>query len=65
MARLIVPPAVRLVIVCADHDDPGIKAAKTLARRLLAEGRRAKILHPETPGADWADAMSQEVAHGR
>ena len=64
MARLIVPPAVRLVVICTDHDAPGLKAAKTLARRLLDEGRRVKILYPDTPGTDWADSVSLEVAHG-
>ena len=55
MARLIVPPDVRLVIICADHDPAGLDAARTLARRLLTEQRRVKMLTPDTPGADWAD----------
>jgi putative DNA primase/helicase len=61
MGRLIVPPEVRLVIICADNDPAGLDAAKALARRLLAEQRRVKILIPDTPGADWADL--QEVRH--
>ena len=61
MARLIVPPEVRLVVICADHDAAGLDAAKALARRLLAEQRHVKILTPDTPGADWAD--QQEVRH--
>jgi len=61
MARLIVPPDVRLVVICADHDPTGIKAARELARRLLSECRRVKMLIPDTPGADWADL--QEVSH--
>jgi putative DNA primase/helicase len=62
MARLIVPEEVRLVVICADHDPAGLDAARTLARRLLAEQRRVKILTPDTPGADWADRP--EVTHG-
>jgi len=61
MARLIVPPDVRLVIICADHDPAGLDAARTLARRLLTEQRRVKMLIPDRPGADWADL--QEVGH--
>jgi putative DNA primase/helicase len=61
MARLVVPPEVHLVVICADHDTAGLDAARTLARRLLAEWRRVKMLTPDTPGADWADL--QEVAH--
>jgi len=55
MARLIVPAEVRLVVICADHDPVGLKAAQALARRLYFEQRRVKILRPDTPGADWAD----------
>lgn len=61
MARLIIPDEVCLVVICADHDPVGLGAAKVLARRLLADQRRVKILTPDTPGADWADR--QEVAH--
>ena len=61
MARLIVPPEVHLVVICADHDATGLDAARTLARRLLSEQRRVKILTPDTPGADWADRP--EVFH--
>ena len=63
MAALVVPPEVALVVICADHDPAGLKAAKVLARRLLAEQRRVKMLTPETPGADWADGMTQGVRH--
>jgi len=62
MARLIVPREVRLVVICADYDAAGLDAAKTLARRLLAEQRRVKILTPDTPGADWA--ALEEVRYG-
>jgi putative DNA primase/helicase len=61
MARLIVPSEVRLVVICADHDPAGLDAARALARRLLTEQRRVKILTPDTPGTDWAD--QQEGAH--
>jgi len=61
MARLIVPHEVRLVVICADNDVAGLDAARALARRLLTEQRRVKLLTPDTPGADWADL--QEVAH--
>jgi putative DNA primase/helicase len=60
MAALVVPDTVRLVVIGADHDAPGLQAAKALARRMLAEGRRVKIVTPDTPGADWADT---EVCH--
>src|SRR6266446_4406896 len=64
MARLIVPPEVSLVVICADNDLAGLDAAKALARRLLVaqEPRHVKILTPDTPGADWADVL-QEVSY--
>jgi putative DNA primase/helicase len=61
MARLIVPPKVHLIVICADHDSAGLDAARALARRLLVERRRVKMLTPDMPGADWADL--QEVGH--
>jgi hypothetical protein len=59
MTNIVVPDTVRLVIICADHDTGGTgeQAAKKLAQRMLAEGRRVKILMPTIPGTDWADGM--------
>lgn len=59
MAAIILPDTVRLVLICADHDAGGTgeHAAKQLARRLLAEGRRVKIFLPSSPGTDWADGL--------
>jgi putative DNA primase/helicase len=65
MTNIVLPNNVRTVVICADHDANGTgeRAAKQLARRLLAEGRRVKILMPSTPGADWADGM-EGAQHG-
>lgn len=59
MTNVVIPDTVRLVLICADHDAGGTgeQAARKLARRMLAEGRRVKILMPSTPGTDWADGM--------
>jgi putative DNA primase/helicase len=59
MVDLVIPPYVHLVLICADHDIPGLTAAKALARRLLGEQRRVKLLYPDTPGTDWADALQE------
>ena len=65
MTAIVIPDTVRLVLICADHDAGGTgqQAAKKLARRLLAEGRRVRILMPSTPGTDWADGM-EGARHG-
>ncbi len=55
MEVLIVPSQVAMVEIWADHDVRGLKAAKTLQRRLIAEGRRVKVVVPQTSGSDWAD----------
>lgn len=59
MSTIVIPDNVRLVLICADNDPGGTgqQAAKKLARRMLAEGRRVKILMPRVPGDDWADGM--------
>ena len=61
MKALVVPEVVLTVIICADHDQngAGLDAARTLARRMLAEQRRVKILMPDNPGTDWADTLAQ------
>ena len=41
------------VIIVGDNDDPGEKAAKTLAQRLANEGRTVRIALPEYAGDDW------------
>jgi putative DNA primase/helicase len=57
MAHVVLPAIVQTVLICADHDQPGIEAAHALANRLLREGRQVKILLPPTPGTDWADEV--------
>ena len=43
------------IVVCADHDSPGLKAAEACHRHWAEAGRRARIFHPEGPGKDYAD----------
>jgi putative DNA primase/helicase len=65
IGHLIVPPAVQLVVIAADHDrDPKVLAlgAQKLAQRLAQEGRRAKILMPEQVGTDWNDVWQNATA---
>ena len=46
MAALEVPPAFQEVRIFADADAVGIEAAQTLAGRMRAEGRTARIFRP-------------------
>ena len=57
LASLVVPDTAQEVIIFADNDESGTgeKAARTLARRMLAENRIVKILQPADVDTDWAD----------
>ncbi|WP_291577048.1 toprim domain-containing protein [Bradyrhizobium sp.] len=39
--------------IFADHDDPGIAAARKCGARLLKAGIKGGIKYPSTPGDDW------------
>ncbi len=57
MKEVVLPPEVKEVVVAADHDPAGIDAAKSLARRLLREGRRVRIAVPPEEGEDWLNVL--------
>jgi putative DNA primase/helicase len=54
---LKLPPAARQVLIGADADADGQKAARLAKERWIAEGRRVRILTPPTPGIDWNDVL--------
>ena len=58
MERLILPDAVRMVTVMADHDEnyTGQAAAYRLANRLCTTGRTVNMMIPPEPG-DYLDEM--------
>lgn len=53
--KLKLPDCIREIIVAADHDGPGLKAARAALARWKAEGRAVKIARPQTPGQDFND----------
>jgi hypothetical protein len=66
MARgLILPPRVRAVVIAADADEAGQKAAEAAAARWRSEGRRVRIARPDKPGRDFNDILAErvEVSH--
>jgi putative DNA primase/helicase len=66
MARgLILPPGVRSVVIAADADEAGKRAAEAAADRWRAEGRRVRIARPDRPGQDFNDILRErgEVPH--
>jgi len=55
LQRLLIPTTVRRVIVCADADEAGERAALFAARRFIAEKREAFIAKPARRKADFND----------
>jgi putative DNA primase/helicase len=66
MPSLVVPQNVDEIIIFADNDQnaTGQKAAKKLAKRLLDEGKRVKLLIPPVAGTDWLDVVTAQAREG-
>jgi putative DNA primase/helicase len=56
---LILPDSVRAVVIAADADTAGVKAADAAAKRWRKEGRRVRIARPDKPGHDFNDILRQ------
>ncbi len=56
LKTVALPQEVREVVIAADGDEPGEKAAQEAAQRFLAEGRRVKIARPPK-GMDFNDVL--------
>jgi phage/plasmid primase-like uncharacterized protein len=53
--KLTLPASIREIVIAADHDGPGLKAARAALARWRAEGRNVKIARPQKPGEDFND----------
>jgi len=56
LRSVVVPPDVEIVIA-ADRDPDGIRAAESAKQRLVTEGHRVRIVLPPEPFNDFADAL--------
>lgn len=67
LARLALPEHVAEVIIGADPDPPGQRAAQEAAKRWLTEGRKVRIATPHD-GSDFNDLLmrrrAREASHG-
>lgn len=52
-----IPKEVKRVLIAADGDERGLRAARTLAERLLEEGRVRVSLAQPPQGMDWLDML--------
>ena len=59
--NMVLPPGVRSVVIAADPDGPGRRAAAKAARRWMAEGRRVQVALPDGPG-DFNDILVARLA---
>ena len=55
------PPEVRSVVIAADRDAAGTRAAQDAAARWRAEGRRVRIAWPDEAGADFNDILCRRM----
>lgn len=58
---LVLPPEVRSVVIAADPDDPGERAARAAALRWQAEGRNVRIARPSRNGHDFNDLLMERA----
>jgi putative DNA primase/helicase len=56
------PGSTRTVIVFADNDKAGQRAAEHLRRRVLQAGLKVSVLCPSKVGTDWCDAWAHRDA---
>lgn len=61
LGQLPVLPGIECLVIGADHDDAGIKAAKQCADQWARAGCEVRLVIPAQPGLDFND-MAQEAA---
>ncbi len=61
LGRLHLPNTVTRIVIAADHDEPGLKAAQDAAQAYHARGIKTEIRVPETRGHDWNDYLQKHV----
>jgi putative DNA primase/helicase len=63
MEKVWIPPMVQELIIFADNDESGdgLRSAKKLASRAVADGLKVKVVVPPKVGADWDDVVCEDV----
>ncbi len=60
MESIALPPGITQVLVFADHDDAGRRAAEAAAAKLAMEGRQVSIALPPRKGDDFNDLLLRD-----
>lgn len=61
--RAILPMDIKKVVIFADRDPAGLKAAASACERFRKEGRECEIIVPNVWGQDFNDVLEMENAH--
>jgi hypothetical protein len=61
--RAVLPSDIQKVVIFADRDLAGLKAAASACERFRKEGRESGILVPNERGQDFNDALQNKSAH--
>lgn len=61
---LVLPPEIRTIVIAADHDAPGLRAAEDAWRRWRAEGRECRIVKPVAQDTDFNDVQRAKARGG-
>jgi hypothetical protein len=58
-SNIVLPPVdiTKEVIILADHDESGVKAAKLASKRFVQEGRKVYLNAPQEKGQDFNDLL--------
>lgn len=59
MPHVPLPQGVKEVVVAADHDRAGLRAAQELAQRLVGLGVKVRLAVPPKEGQDWLDVLRE------
>ena len=59
------PPDLRAVVIAADADDAGERAAREAALRWSREGRRVRIARPNHAGWDFNDLLCERATEAK
>jgi hypothetical protein len=57
LKTILLPDSIQSVIIAADHDTTGLKAAEDAAKRFYYENRIVRVIRPQQPGHDFADQI--------
>ncbi len=57
LQNVMLPDCVHKVLICADNDAPGLKAAHSAADRLARLGKQVRLAVPPQAGADFNDLL--------